>query len=583
MAETESPRAILQNSERPRAKTSRLIGPSDPAATLHLAIVVRSRVGSPALPDQSYWLRTPPLQRRHLSRAEFAATYGADQEDVDKVAAFARSCGFSVVEASAAKRSVIVSGTVEAANRTFGVELQQFASGGETHRGHDGPVRIDSRIAPVIEAVLGLDNRRLGRRRGGGPGGSSLTLTPTQVAQAYNFPDYNPARPQTIGIIEFGAGFKVSDVTAYVSKATGKPASPNSIVIAYGSNEPYAAGEINPGVLEALLDVDVAASVAPGATIAVYFGIGFSSGDNGPIPNEMGWYTTLSAAIMDSTHNPSVLSISFGEPEVAWPTSVISSISGLFQGATAMGITVFAASGDDGASDDPTQGEDWPGINVDYPGSDPWVTCCGGTSISQLSPLQQNTWNDGFGATGGGVSTHFTNSSQYPWQSAIRINGAAPAGRAVPDIAGNASGASGYDLIVLGTPASQTGIDGSQDFLVGLLAGTSAVAPLYAALIAIINSQFATTTSGNPRNTVGYLNPYLYQFGASNPAVYDDINDNGNNSYNGVTGYQSGPGWDACTGWGSIKGDSFALVLGVDQVPGGCWAMLSQIIKMIFQ
>src|ERR1700679_1229832 len=134
MAETESPRAILQNSERPRAKTSRLIGLSDPTATLHLAIVLRRRVGSPALPDQSYWLRTPLLQRRHLSRAEFAATYGADEEEIGKVVAFAQSHGFSVLEASAAKRSVIVSGTIEAANRTFGVELQQFASGGETHR-----------------------------------------------------------------------------------------------------------------------------------------------------------------------------------------------------------------------------------------------------------------------------------------------------------------------------------------------------------------------------------------------------------------------------------------------------------------
>jgi kumamolisin len=581
MSETPTVRTILENSERPRAKAARLIGPSDPAALLQLSIVIRPRVGSPPLPDQAYWMRTHFLQRKDLSRAEFAATYGAGEDDIRKIVAFAQGCGFAVVETSIAKRSIIVSGTVETANRAFGVELRQYAKGAETHRGHDGAVRIDAEIAPMIEAVMGLDNRRLGRHRGGGGSdGSKMKLTPTQVAQAYNFPEYNPANPQTIGIIEFGTGYDTMDVTTYVSSATGNAISPNSIVTAYGSNQPYVNGDISPRVLESLLDIDVAASVAPGAKIAVYFGDGFNIGEgNGPIPNELGWHNTLSAAIFDSSNNPSVLSISWGEPELGWPVGVIANISPLFKQAASMGITVFAASGDDGASDDPTAG-DWPGQNVDYPGSDPWVTCCGGTRITQLSPLQQGTWNDSSGATGGGVSTSFTQGSQYPWQANITINNVQASGRAVPDIAGNASGFSGYDLIVLGTPASAVGLNGSEDTMVGLLAGTSAVAPLYAAYIAIVNSQLKITTSGNSRQTVGYLNPYLYQYGAANPGVFYDINDLGNNTYNGVTGYTSSEGWDACTGWGSINGTEFALLLSVAQVPGGCTAILSQIIKL---
>lgn len=408
-----------------------------------------------------------------------------------------------------------------------------------------------------------------------------MTLTPTQVAQAYSFPEYNPANPQTIGIIEFGAGYDIMDVTTYVSSATGNAISRNSIITAYGSNQPYIVGNINPEMLETLLDIDVAASVASGAKIAVYFGVGFDREGNGPIPTEAGWYNTLSAAISDSINSPSVLSISWGAPELAWPVGVITTISELFHSAAPLGITVFAASGDDGASDDPSGGEDWPGQNVDYPGSDPWVTCCGGTLITQLSPLQQGTWNDGFGATGGGVSVSFTDNSQYPWQANIMINGVQPSGRAVPDIAGNASAASGYDVIVNGNPASVTGLNGSQDTMIGLLAGTSAVAPLYAALMTNINSQ--QITSGNSRQTVGYLNPYLYQYGASNPGVFYDINDSGNNNCNDVIGYTSGPGWDACTGWGSINGVGFSLVLGVAQVPGGCSAILSQIIRLLFQ
>ena len=583
MTENSAERSVLKNSQRPQAKGAQLIGPLDLTEKLQLTIVVRRRVGSPPLSDPSYWTRTPFAQRKHLSRDEFAATYGASEDDISRVVAFARSQAFAVVAASAAKRTVIVSCAVEAANRTFGVELQRYANGGETHRGHEGSARIDAEMAPIVEAVLGLDNRRLGRRRGGGSGGSGTALTPTQVAQAYSFPNYNPANPQTIGVIEFAAGYKTGDVTTYVSDAVGKPISPASIVTAYGTNSPYTADDISAHTLEALLDIDVAASGAPGATIAVYFGAGFNNeGDNGPVPSETGWHNVLSAAIMDNRNNPSVLTISFGEAEPAWPMGAIAAISSLFQSAAMMGITVFAASGDDGASDDPTAGEDWPGLNVDYPGSDPWVTCCGGTLINQLSPLQQTTWNDSSGATGGGVSVYFTDNSQYPWQSNIKIGNIQPPGRAVPDIAGNASNASGYDLIVLGNRASQTGVNGSQDYFVGLLAGTSAVAPLYAALIAIINSNMKITTSGNTRNTVGYLNPYLYQYGSSNPDVFFDINDGGSNTYNGVQGYNSGKGWDACTGWGSINGDSFALVLGVAQVPGGCSTIISQIIKLIF-
>ena len=99
-------------------------------------------------------------------------------------------------------------------------------------------------------------------------------------------------------------------------------------------------------------------------------------------------------------------------------------------------------------------------------------------------------------------------------------------GRGIPDVAGDADPFTGY----------QIDVDGS-DIVVG---GTSAVAPLWAGLIACFNSGLKTS--------VGYLNPTLYQTVASAAGTFHDIT-SGNND-----GYSAGPGWDACTGWGSPNG-----------------------------
>lgn len=83
-------------------------------------------------------------------------------------------------------------------------------------------------------------------------------------------------------------------------------------------------------------------------------------------------------------------------------------------------------------------------------------------------------------------------------------------------------------------------------------AGTSAVAPLYAGLVAIINSLLG--------KTVGFLNPTLYSLGR-NGGGFRDIADGGSNASMATPGYTSGPGWDACTGWGSIDGTALLEAL----------------------
>ena len=252
---------------------------------------------------------------------------------------------------------------------------------------------------------------------------------------------------------------------------------------------------------------------------------------------EQGWVDVIGNALFEDPGPgvPSVLSISWGWPEdetfegLTWTTNAMKTVSGSFQDAAMLGVTVFVASGDNGSG----CGIGDKKAHVLYPGSDPFVTSCGGTTINQTtSSFTQSTWSDPLGGTtGGGISDLFP---LPPWQIGagvpVSVNDG-HVGRGIPDVAGNADPNSGYMLVI-----------GGQS--VGPFGGTSAVAPLYAGLVALLNSRL-----GN----CGYLNPTLYTF-PKLPGLYQDISDGKSNATGGVKGYASGPGWDACTGFGSING-----------------------------
>jgi hypothetical protein len=205
-------------------------------------------------------------------------------------------------------------------------------------------------------------------------------------------------------------------------------------------------------------------------------------------------------------------------------------IDATLQEAVALGVTVLCASGDSGTDCEIGNGK----AHALFPASDPFITACGGTSISNVSGsnFAEVVWNDGSpnGAGGGGVSDFF---ALPAWQRSAGVPGSLNDGkvrRGLPDVAGNADENSGYMLILGGSS-------------VGPIGGTSAVAPLYAGLLALVNANLGAR--------VGFLNPALY--GVAGPFAFRDITI-GNNAYNGVPGYHAGPGWDACTGLGSIHG-----------------------------
>jgi kumamolisin len=534
----------LKASERTLRAGAKRTGSANPNEILSVSVHVRRRSDAPALPDLAFATATPRRGKPHLSREEFAVRYGASEDDLAKIATFAAANGLSVVESSIPRRTIILNGTVAQMNKAFAVDLGTYETPDEKYRGREGPLYLPVTIIDIVEGVFGLDNRKMvkphitmSRRTADAVStNGTMFMTPPQVAQLYNFPTW-PATGQTIGILAFEGGFLEKDVQLYFD-SLGMPA-PSIVLVSIDNQQ-------NTGTFnqEPTLDIAVAGSAAPGARLVLY---------NAP-NNENGWFDSVTYAIHDAAHTPSVISISYGLAELEqagsldWTKANIQSVSVAFQEAALLGVTVLASSGDQGSQAKQKDGK----AHVEYPASDPYVTAVGGTSISNVSGsnFTEFIWKNtpdfvGAGATGGGISDVFP---LPPWQSFARIPGSVNDGhngRGVPDIAGNADGDSGYVIYVNGGPTTKA------------IGGTSVSTPLYAALVALLNAGLG--------ESIGYLNPTLY---AGPNYVFRDIADGQSNSWSGSPGYFSGPGWDACTGLGVVNGLAlkYALQGGPDAI-----------------
>ena len=519
------PRHPLTGSERQPMRGARAVGKADPSERLEVSVLLRFR-GSDALKDRVARLAKGERPDRHLSREEFAQQHGADPADIAKVRQFASAHGLTVVEEDAARRTVVLSGTVAQFNDAFEVDLQTFEHPGGTYRGRTGPIHLPDELQGVVTAVLGLDNRPQahprfrarpshGNVQWRGAAADSASFTPTELASLYGFPS-GTGQGECIGIIELGGGYRTADLQKYFSEL--KVASPKvtAVSVNHGRNNPT--GDPNGPDGEVMLDIEVAGAIAPGASIVVYFA-----------PNtDAGFRDAISTAVHDAKNKPSVISISWGGPESSWTAQSMTAMDEAIQAGAAMGVTVCVASGDNGSDDGVGDGAD----HADFPASSPHALACGGTRLQAAngSITSETVWNDGAngGAGGGGVSSFFQVPSYQEGLNVTRTHGAtAPLRmRGVPDICGDADPQTGYDVRV----------DGN-DTIIG---GTSAVAPLWAGLIARINAAKASP--------VGFINPALY----SHPGALRDITQGNNGSF------AASPGWDACTGLGSPNGQKVA-------------------------
>lgn len=447
-----------------------------------------------------------------ISREEFARRHGADETAEAMVRQFAGEFGLQV-ERGPGHRTLHLSGSLEAMEKAFAVKLTRGA--GEL-RTRTGPILLPRELVGPVEAVLGLDNRPQARAqfRVASPHSANISYTPVQVAGLYSYPK-GGAAGQTIGLIELGGGFRPADLSAYFGSLGLAVPSVVAVSVDKGKNKP---GNANGADGEVMLDIEVAAAVAPGVNIVVYFA-----------PNtDQGFTDAVTQAVNDTKHKPSVISISWGGPESSWTGQALTALDNACQAAAAVGVTITVACGDSGSTDGVTSG----GNHVDFPASSPHVLACGGTKLtgSGTTITSEVVWNElaaNEGATGGGVSAVF---GKPGWQSSAKVPGiAAPGGRGTPDVAGNADPATGYTIRVDGQTA--------------VIGGTSAVAPLWAGLIACANA-------ANGQDA-GFINPTLY----SNPKAFHDITSGSNG------GFSAGPGWDPCTGLGSPIGTAIVSAL----------------------
>lgn len=503
-------RVPVPGSERLPLPDARDAGAPDPNERITISVVVRPRAPVPhTVTDTGSSSVSPPIDR-----AEFAAAHGADPTDLERIREFAHASDLTVEEASAARRTVVLNGTIAAMGAAFGTELRRYAHPDGIYRGRTGPLLVPAEIAPIVQGVFGLDDRPQARTHYRIRAGAGVSYTPLQLAHLYDFPVGLDGAGQCIAIIELGGGYRPDDLGAYFG-ALGLPVPSVEVVsVDQGQNQPT--GSPNSADGEVALDIEIAGALAPGARLAVYFA-----------PNtDRGFLDAITTAIHDTARQPTVLSISWGGPESSWTAQATQAMDQAFQDAVALGLTVCCASGDRGSSDGVTDGQ----AHVDFPASSPHVLACGGTRLDSAGGAitAEVVWNDGNGASGGGVSGVF---AQPAWQAGRNVPAPAPGGvqgRGIPDVAGNADPATGYSVQV----------DGQQL----VFGGTSAVAPLWAGLIARLGQQ--TRQAGRP---LGYLAPLLYALPSSSSGFHDITQ--------GTNGdYAAGPGWDPCTGLGSPDG-----------------------------
>jgi kumamolisin len=523
---------VLPGSNRPRDPDAEKVGKPDPKQKIDVTL----DLAGPDLPAADQFVG------QTLTPEELAEKYGTKKADANKVAKVLRRFGLKIEDVSLATRSMRVSGTIAAMEAAFKPQLMLMRSARQgDYRGRQGTLQIPAELRGLVKSVLGLDQRRMARRKASSraaASGSLAALGPADLEKRYNFPSGDCAG-QKIAVAEFGGGYFASDVTAYCTKfqrqipqiqpvSVDAPAYTLQQILALPKQQRM---EELDNSIEVMMDVEIVAGLCAGADISVYF----STFD------QQGWVDLLDKVITDK---PVVASVSWGlaEDDPSWSSSARTAIDNRLNSARLLGITVCISSGDDGSGDQIDDGRG----HVDFPSCSPNTLSIGGTMLKKSgSAVKEVTWwdspgrrtNNGGGATGGGVSIFF---NRPAWQN-VKVKSINPKsidGRVMPDVAALA-GEPMYDLIIVNHPQ----VNG----------GTSASTPLWAALIARINAQLPVAKKQR------FITPLLYQNGLNGQPIGKGASQDittGNNTSNPKPGkgYKAGKGFDAVTGWGVPDG-----------------------------
>jgi len=515
-------RTVL-NGHVPKAVARLQPGAPLPAAQplkLALTLPLRNREALTSLLQQLYDPASP-IYRQYLTPKEFTQRFGPTEADYQKVVGFARAHGLTVTGTHPNRLVLDVRGPVSSVEEAFQVRMRTYKHPQEnrTFYSPDADPSVDADVP--LQAISGLDNFVLphpmnlriaplvqptdsGAREvrayatGSGPGGDFMG---NDFRAAYVPGVTNTGSGQVIGLFEFGA-YSANSIFIYQTNAH---LSTNIVVTTMpvnGFNTTWSGQDDG----EECLDIEMAMSLAPDATILVY------EGNNG---------TDIFNKI--ATDNLArQISCSFG-----W-SPMDASLEGTFKQFAAQGQSCYIASGDGGAEAQP----------VFPPGDDPYLTIVGGTSLTTSGaggPWQsESAWV----GSSGGVSTRYAIPS---WQEGInmQINQGSTTMRNLPDVAMLA------DTVLFFV---------YKNGITGTVGGTSAAAPLWAGFTALVNQQAAA--QGKP--PTGFINPPVYALGkgphAAYAACFHDITTGNNFNSSSPAKYSACAGYDLCTGWGTPNG-----------------------------
>jgi kumamolisin len=540
----------LPGSASPMGVYAVRVGTPDP----HEVIEVTVRIKGPALPG------TSDFPKRGMDRSDFAAVFSATTKHVGLVESVLAAYQLHPMpgQSHEVSRQLRFSGTIRQVERAFGVRLGIYKNAVQGEfRGRDGIISIPEELAGVVTGVFGLDERRAAHRALVPPAGAGAPLSPVDITAHYDFPP-GAGAGQTIAIAEFGRGYQDTDLSAYCDR-WGCPTPVVRAIPVFNTN----ISELPNQASEVMLDVEVIAGLSPQAEIDVYFAN----------PDEQGWIDLLGYLVSEGRLPVSLnISWSTGPEELAAETpqsydfggitlSGLIAMTELLSALATLGVTVCVAAGDNGSCGGWLNGFS----HVEFPASSPFVLSVGGTEIDGNG--DEVAWWDfpgyvsgsltygmsGSGAaSGGGVSVVF----ERPWWQPAGIvsnNPHASDGRIVPDVSALA-GRPAYTCILNGEVVSGS--------------GTSAAAPLWTALVALINEGLAP-----PRPT--FLAPLLYLPNAAGDPLGSacaDVAAGDNACYEGILtagvnvaayrpsldGYPAGPGFDAVSGWGTPNGRTLA-------------------------
>jgi subtilase family serine protease len=507
-----------------------------------------------------------PLFHQFLSADQFAENFAPEQSDLDEVTQYLTSQNLTITKVHSNRMVIDVSGSVAEIENAFQTEVHNYvAKDGRIVSSITSDPVVPDAIATHVNGIVGLNNFSKYKKflkQQAEQGHMTVTqanayMTPAKIKSMYGFGSVSQTGTgESLALFELD-GYTASDITAYASEySLTEPTLTNKLEDSATGTPSTGADS---GADEVTLDIEMALALAPGLTkIYVY---------EGPPQTDGMTQSQADTEVIDiynaiaSDNLAKTVSTSWGEAENEVDSTVFSSEYNAFYEMAAQGQSMFAAAGDSGAYDDSPNGNNTT-LEVDDPCSQPYVTCTGGTKLSNTTGPSypgETSWtttlhSGTFGnenytpdeGAGGGISTHWSNTSQtsydFPWQAglATSANKGSSTMRMVPDVSLNADPQTGYAVYY----------DGAWT----VFGGTSCVAPLYAAFTALVNEGRVAESL----TRVGFLNPILYQ-AAQSPfysSDFNDIHDGSTNLY-----YPAETGYDLTTGWGSLNGGGLYTAL----------------------